>query len=931
VATLGQVVGRLGPQTVGWVALNSIGRAVTAPGERRRHAVPRPTDGRLPGRLRQVDSSNDRVRATFEAGSLELWFPAEDVAVVCWETAAPPSPYVLVGELAARPGVPVEVRRPAGEPVVRRRGAAEWAGSWTVTAGALTVEIDDRGTLRFRTADGDVVRIEGPPRRQGSGWVLPWWSPPEALVTGLGLQAAPVDRRGRRYRLWNRDPGGSWGPGDGPLYLNVPVLLSVQPTGGVLALHDTTAGLVVDLGDAASTGSAWVAAPDGPLRHVVATGRLPELMGRIGGLTGWPALPPRWALGYHHSRWGYRTQAEIEAVAAGFVAEGVPLSALHLDIDHLDGFRVLTTDRRRFPDLAGLARRLGQAGTRLVAIVDPGVKAEEGFDLYREGRERGLLCTTPDGRVAHGVVWPGRAAFPDFSDPGCREWWAQRCRSLLDAGVAGLWHDMNEPTSLAIGADPTLPLGTRHAVEGRGGDHAEVHNVYGLLMDEAGVRAARRARPGQRPFLLSRSGWAGVQRWAWHWTGDAETSWPSFAQQVAAVVALGLSGVPFVGCDIGGFSGEPDPELYLRWLQVGVFLPLCRTHSTLGVAGREPWRWPPAVRQAVVSWIRFRYRLLPLLSTLAHQAAATGLPPVRPWWWPVVDPPGGRAAPSAPGQVADAGDEPAFLVGDHLLVVPIVAAGQRQATVTLPAGRWASLWGEGGPWVGGDDGAGAARRAAGSHPSATVAAPLERPPVLVRRGSVQVLDDGWAGPGSQCRLAGDEPSPGRSPHRAPTDTAAPRAPLADAGPAVGADHGPRFLAVHCWPTDDDDRSRAAPVPGPAAAGWAWPGRPAGSDGGWATGGGVDDAGDGDGPVRHDRFELTGLVEGGQARCRWQRDGAYPPPEQVRLVVHGWTARRALADGRPVAVAGERVVSPPFGELVLEGLERVGSGTAESTG
>ncbi len=265
------------------------------------------------------------------------------------------------------------------------------------------------------------------------------------------------------------------------------------------------------------------------------------------------------------------------------------------------------------------------------------MKIDPDYEVFREGRDEHRFCTDGHGHLAEGVVWPGRSVFPDFTDPGTRSWWAGKYRTLTDAGVAGIWHDMNEPTSIALLGDPTLPTTTRHDFDGRGGDHGEGHNLYGLLMNRAGYEGLSEARPGRRPFIVSRSGWAGMQRWAWNWTGDVASTWESMRQQVATVVGLGLSGVPYSGSDIGGFSGVPDDELYLRWLQMSVFMPYCRTHSVRGVPPREPWCFAEPTRALVAGWIRFRYRLLPYLYTLAHLATETGAPLVRPLWWPVGD------------------------------------------------------------------------------------------------------------------------------------------------------------------------------------------------------------------------------------------------------------------------------------------------------
>jgi len=584
------------------------------------------------------------------------------------------------------------------------------------------------------------------------------------------------------------------------------------------------------------------------------------VLDRYSALTGRPALPPRWALGYQQSRWGYRDAAEIRQVVDGFADAGVPLSVIHLDIDHMDGFRVFTVDDGRFPDLEALATHAASRGTRVVTIVDPGVKVDDGFGLYREGVADGRFCRDPAGEVAVGVVWPGRAAFPDFTNPATRVWWASQYATLLDRGVAGIWHDMNEPATIGLLGDPTLPTGTRHDVEGTGGDHAEIHNVYGLLMNQAGYEGLQRAHPERRPFIVSRSGWAGSQRYAWNWTADVETSWEGLRQQVATLVGLGLSGFPFSGSDIGGFSGVPDDELYLRWLQFAAFVPFCRTHGVVGSPPREPWRFPGPTAAVIGSWIRFRYRLLPYLYTLAHEAAALGAPVMRPLWWG-----------TSGGGTGDSDDD-AFLLGDALVVAPVVAAGATRRSVTLPGGEWAALWAADGP--------GATSGTAG------LPAPLERIPVLARRGVVVALDDGWAEPDGPCRVRGDGV-------------------LADAyerlgverGPGPGRDHRPRLLAFHCWPD---------------AGGSAW-------------GTCVDDAGDGDGPVRRDELQLEGAVPGGTARLVWRRGGDYPPPDSVRIVLHGIGAAGAVVDGAEAEVRDGSVECGPFDELRFTGLTAVPPG------
>jgi alpha-glucosidase len=261
----------------------------------------------------------------------------------------------------------------------------------------------------------------------------------------------------------------------------------------------------------------------------------------------------------------------------------------------------------------------------------------------------------------------------------------------------------------------------------------------------------------------------------------------------------------------------------------------------------------------VASWIRFRYRLLPLLLGLAHEAAEQGAPLVRPLWWPD----GERAA--------ELGDD-AFLLGDDLLVAPVCAPGPGRRALRLPSGRWVGAW------------AGSSQSALTGRKVVQLGTPLERLPLLVRAGGVLVLDDAWADPGGPCRLEGDEGLRAE-------DLAWNRGTLDPA-------HTPGSWALHCWPANDPEAQAAG-----------------------AEGRALDEAGDGQGPRRLDRYRLSGVAEGGTATLVWDRTGSYPPTAAVRVVLHGWVVERALADGRPVAVDGGTVRCGPFDELVLGGLRR----------
>jgi alpha-glucosidase len=522
--------------------------------------------------------------------------------------------------------------------------------------------------------DWRVVRREAPPVRTGEQWTVTVALEPDDRVHGLGERAAPFDLRPGTYGLWNTEQSGSYGPEADPLYLTVPVCLVVAPGRAHLAFWENSHKGEVEIGDRITARF-----DGGALRTYVAVGPPQTALARYLHLTGRPEPPPRWALGYHQSRWGYRTEADIREAVAGFRQHDLPLSAIHFDIDYMDRYRVFTVDELRFPDLSGLIADLEVEGVKAVTILDPGVAKAEDFLLYRQGREQGRFLRLPDGVEVNGVVWPGLVAFPDFSDPAVRAWWGDQYPALLDQGVAGIWHDMCEPAVFAGWGDPALPLATRHDLEGRGGDHVEGRNLYGLGMARSGHEALRRHRPDRRPWLLTRSGWAGVQRYAWTWTGDVATSWTMLRRTLATALNLSLSGVPYTGPDIGGFSGDPSPELYTRWFQLAAWLPFFRSHAIFTMPSREPWKACGPHLEAIREAMAWRYRLLPYLYT---RAALDDLI-IRPVWWPDGDDP-------ALLRVDDA-----FLCGPDVLVAPVFEEGATRRVVRLPPGAWWDLAGEG--------------------------------------------------------------------------------------------------------------------------------------------------------------------------------------------------------------------------------------------
>jgi len=521
-------------------------------------------------------------------------------------------------------------------------------------------------------------------------------------IYGLGEKALDLNLRGRRLEMWNRDPE-VYSPGDDPIDLNIPMLVALREGRAYGFFFDNPGRARFDLGRAR---------PD-QLRYEADTGQLcgylfggptiPLVLERYTQLTGRMPLPPRWLLGYHQSRWSYYPEQQVRELAAEFRRRRIPCDTIHLDIHHMDGYRIFTWDRDRFPNPQQLMADLRQEGLRVISIVDPGVKVDPGYSVFEEGKARGAFCKLPDGTDFQGPVWPGLCHLPDFTDPQVRSWWGDLYRPMLDAGVAGFWNDMNEPA--IFGGE--MPRTVVHQYEGQMATHGEIHNLYGLQMARASAEGLRRLRPDERTPLISRAGYAGLQRYALVWTADNQSTWAQLRLGVSMCLNLGLSGMALCGPDVGGFGGDSEGELLARWTQVGALTPFFRNHSALGTAQQEPWAFGEPYESICRAWIELRYRLLPYLYTTAWQAAQTGLPMMRP------------LALAFPQEVRTTVMDDQFLFGDLLLAAPVGWPGQRSRPVYLPGGPWVDFWTD--------------ELCSGQ---ITADAPLERMPLYVRAGSV---------------------------------------------------------------------------------------------------------------------------------------------------------------------------------------------------
>ncbi|MEL6186520.1 MAG: TIM-barrel domain-containing protein, partial [Myxococcota bacterium] len=357
-------------------------------------------------------------------------------------------------------------------------------------------------------------------------------------------------------------------------------------------------------------------------------------------LTGPPPLPPRWALGYHQSRWSYTPANAVRDLAREFRERKVPCSVLWMDIDYMKDFRIFTVDEEGFGDPRRLNEDLHGLGFRTVWMIDPAPKRSPDDAVYASGTEGGHWVRSAGGHQDYlGEVWPGPTVFPDFTRPETRQWWAELYPPFVATGIDGIWNDMNEPADFG---SPTKDMTDEAWHRGGKGDdfdlppgpHPQYHNLYGFLMVKASRDGLIAARPDQRPFILTRANFLGGHRYAATWTGDNGTSWNDLAWSVTMALNLGLSGQPFSGPDIGGFMHRPgevsEGGLFARWMGVGALLPFARGHAGKDMPRKEPWAFGPEVEATCRRALELRSRLVPYLYTLFYEASKTGLPVMRP-------------------------------------------------------------------------------------------------------------------------------------------------------------------------------------------------------------------------------------------------------------------------------------------------------------
>ncbi len=576
--------------------------------------------------------------------------------------------------------------------------------------------------VSVRRLDGSVVfqsSDDGFYRHLNDGFILHRLASANDVILGLGEKTGALNRKGRDFTLWNTDVLNPNSAGEFTTGLaegdprTDPTSVEFDPYYGSIPFYQSldeegrAAGFFVDnlhrahysFENAQSTcihftGGRYI-------EYVFLGSDLPGIVEQYTQLTGRMTPPPIWAIGHHYCRWHPYSQAEILDLADTFRFKNIPCDSLWLDIDHMDEYRVFTWNKDRYPDHGEMLCELDREQFRVVTIVDPGVKVDPGWDIYESGLSEDVFCKTAGGAVYQGQVWPGRTAFPDFASPKARQWWGSLNAMHVRSGLAGIWNDMNEPATGDIPCDSMM-------FDGGKIPHRDLHNGYATLMALSTYEGLRRAIPDKRPFVLSRAGSAGIQKYAANWLGDNMSRWDHLAVSIPMSLGLGMSGQSFVGSDIGGFGENTTGELLARWYQAACLTPFCRNHNAAGNAAQYPWSFGEEVENVCRCSIELRYRLMPYLYSAFVESTLSGAPVMRPMAWDYQADPACRAV----------GDQ--FLVGPSIIVAPVVEKGALERTVILPEGGWLDWW-TGTRYAGG---------------TLVVSAPLDTLPLFVKSGHV---------------------------------------------------------------------------------------------------------------------------------------------------------------------------------------------------
>ena len=497
-----------------------------------------------------------------------------------------------------------------------------------------------------------------------------FWLQHDEAIYGTGARALPNNRRGYKFQCYNQ---ANYGYGVGADFLNysVPVLMSSEK---YMLLFDNPARAWFDIGKSNKDIMEFSSLGGNMVYYFINGDSYKDLLNKYSLLTGTQPLPPLWAFGNMQSRMGYETQEETEYIVEQMLANGYPLDAIIIDLywfskELQDGLMGnLTWDKTRWPDPNGMISGFNAKGVKTVTVSEPFfTRTSNHFKYLSENKLLGL--DSAGNTMTMPYFYFGDAGLIDIFKHEAREWFWKQYKKEKERGIAGWWGDLGEPE--------VHPDNMVHVV----GKASEVHGLYGHEWVGMLYEYYEKEYPQERLFKLGRAGYAGSQRYGLiPWSGDVGRTWSGLRAQIPVMLGTGLSGVPYMHSDAGGFaSGQRDSLLYIRWLQFAVFSPIFRPHGDPN-APPEPIFYHEKVQNIIKETIMFRYRMLPYNYTLAWEALTTGMPLARPLF---VEFENTNKLDTINTQ---------YMWGDNILVAPILYPGAKERQVYLPEGEWTGLW-----------------------------------------------------------------------------------------------------------------------------------------------------------------------------------------------------------------------------------------------
>ena len=495
---------------------------------------------------------------------------------------------------------------------------------------------------------------------------------PSDHILGLGEKALPVDRKRTKSVLWNSDSYGYSIYSD-PLYCSIPFFIKITSGGSYGYFINYPGRITVDCG-ISRYNKILIQSLSQSLAFYIIRGKSPEeIVEKYSGLTGKPFLIPKWALEHQISRYSYYPDNIIISMLKRYRDEfGVnSVGSIYLDIDYMDDYKLFTIDKMKFPDIKEFLKSVHEMGVKVIPILDPGIKAEQGYQQFHQGM--GSYVETMKNEIYTGGVWPGKCVFPDFFSEEGKSFWKKEVEKFMENGFDGIWLDMNEP-AVQDEKSGTFPEDLIHSAGGIKMKHRELHNAYALAEAEATSSAL-----GKNKFILSRAGYSGIQKYAAIWSGDGTSSFESMALQIPVLTGLSISGVPYVGCDLGGFLGYSSPELLLRFYQMALLFPIYRNHKSNTGNDQELYIYPDDIKQKFRQILSLRHALVPYLHWKSVKAVEKGTPIIRPlaFNFPDIE------------SLFTINDE--YMAGKELLLAPIVNSNTEERFITFPPGKWYSF------------------------------------------------------------------------------------------------------------------------------------------------------------------------------------------------------------------------------------------------